>query len=225
LTKFIHAIDLDNPHPCWNLRIGGKLQTPNFIASIDRGISETYRSIGNISIEELRRIGPYGNIVTPRAGSVLIKAAMLRNNRSYLDGYGYEIRVSEDARTEVLRLADQELEFERVRRIVNNNYVSRISCLWLAERNEQGRAHIKSMLGEHIYILDVAVTVNMALTRVDTAWFDAYWVDPREEYIQGYWSQLPFGNTPKWEYLFDGELSIEDRAQLAHVVKNGNIHW
>jgi len=47
LTKFIHAIDLDNPHPCWNLRVGGKLQTPNFIASIDRGISETYRSMGH----------------------------------------------------------------------------------------------------------------------------------------------------------------------------------
>jgi hypothetical protein len=81
------------------------------------------------------------------------------------------------------------------------------------------------MLGEHIYILDVAITVNLALTRVDTTWFDAYSADPKEEFIHGYWSQSPFGHTPKWEHLLDGEISIENAAQLEHIVKNGNIHW
>jgi len=222
--KFIHAIDLDNPHPCWNLRISGRLQTPNYMAIIDRGIAETYRPIESISIEELREIGPYENVVTPRTGNVLIKAAALRNHKSYLDGYGREVLVSTDSRTELLRLADQELKFERVRRIVNNSHVSRIACLWLAERSEQGRAHVKSMLGEHIYVLDVAITVNLALTRVDTAWFDAYWTDPREEFIHGYWSQSPFGNTPNWEHLLDGEVKIEDTTQWEHVKKNGNIY-
>lgn len=137
--QFIHAIDLDNPHPCWNLRISGRLQTPNCMAAIDRGIAETYRPIGSISIDELRETGPYGNVVTPRTGHVLIKAAALRNHNSYLDGYGREVLVSTDSRTEILKLADQELEFERVRRIVNNSHVSRIACLWLAERSDQGR--------------------------------------------------------------------------------------
>lgn len=137
--KYVHAIDLGNPHPCWNLRVsGGRLQTPNFIARIDSGIAETHRHIGNISLEELRTVGPQGNVVTPRTGHVLMKAAMLRNHVSHLDGYGQEVLVSPETRNELLRLADQELEFERVRRVAGGNLVSRISCLWLAERNEQG---------------------------------------------------------------------------------------
>lgn len=150
--KYVHAIDLDNPHPCWNLRVsGGRLQTPNFIARIDVGIAETHRPIGNISLEELRTIGPQGSVVTPRTGHVLMKAAMLRNHASHLDGYGREVLVSPETRNELLRLADQELEFERVRRAVGGNLVSRISCLWLAERNEHGISHVRSMLGNHVY--------------------------------------------------------------------------
>ncbi len=224
--KYVHAIDLGNPHPCWNLRVsGGRLQTPNFIARIDSGIAETHRHIGNISLEELRTVGPQGNVVTPRTGHVLMKAAMLRNHVSHLDGYGQEVLVSPETRNELLRLADQELEFERVRRVAGGNLVSRISCLWLAERNEQGISHVRSMLGDHVYFLDVAITCNLALTRTDTSWFDAYWNEPREEFAQGYWSQSPFGNTPNWEYLLDGEIVVENPEQLAHVINNGNIQW
>lgn len=224
--NYIHAIDLDNPLPCWNLRVsGGRLQTPNLVAQIDSGIAETYRSIGCVSLEELRAAGPYGNVVTPRTGNVLIKAAVLRNHGSYLDGYDREVLVSPETRNELLKLADQELEFERVRRAVGEALVSRISCLWLAERNERGISHIKSMLGDHVYILDVAVTCSLALTRVDTNWFDAYWKDPREEFARGYWSQLPYGDKPNWEYLLDGEISISKPEQLAYVIKHGNIRW
>jgi hypothetical protein len=224
--KYVHAIDLNNPHPCWNLRVsGGKLITPNLLALIDHGIAGTYRPVGTISIEELRAVGPYGNVVTPRTGQVLIKAAMLRNSPSYLDGYNQEVFVLPESRSNILRRADQELEFERVRRTVDTSLVSRISCLWLAERNEQGISHVKSMLGSDVYILDVAIICSLALTRVDTSWFDAYWKEPRIEFAEGYWSQSPFDDSPRWEYLLDGAIAVENPDHLAHVISKGNIQW
>lgn len=224
--KYVHAIDLDNPHPCWNLRIsGGRLLTPDLSARLDPGAAETYRPIGSIPIEELHSVGPYGNAVTPRAGYVLIRAAALRNNKSYLDGYGHEISISPESRCHLLRMADQELEFERVRRAVNKSLVSRISCLWLAERNEQGISHIREMLGGHVFILDVAIETCLALTRVDTSWFDAYWREPREEFAEGYWSQSQFSDNPRWEYLLEGSIVIENPAHLEQVVSKGNIQW
>ncbi|CAG0986242.1 hypothetical protein ANRL4_02189 [Anaerolineae bacterium] len=140
-----------------------------------------------------------------------------------VNGYGEEVLVSDETRQFLLKSSEVELEFERVRRLVSPNSVSRLSCIWLAERTPEGEQHIKDMLGHDVYILNVRITTALNLSRVDTAWFDQYWHEDKSEYIERYWSGQPQSGTPKWEYLLDGEIQVEDQQQLEFVKRNGNI--
>ena len=221
--KYIHAIDLDNFYPCLNLRNDGKLRTPNFIAAIDSGFAAAHHPIEQVSIDDLRKNGPRQCGVTPRTGSAIIKAAILRRGQKMVNGYGKEILVTDETREFLMKCSDVELEFERVRREVSPNSVSRLSCLWLAERTPDGEQHIKNMLGNNIYILNVCVTRALNISRADTGWFDAYWDEGRPEYIVNYLSGEFFSSSLKWEYLLDGEIKVEDAEQLEYIKEHGTV--
>ena len=218
---YIHAIDLDNFYPCWNLKIDGKLRTPNYLAAIDPGLAKNHRNIDSYTIDELREYGPQDCGLTPRTIHSILKAAILRKGHKIVDGYDREILVSEESRNSIIEQADIELNFERVRRKYPNQQVSRLSCIWLAEHSEAGREHIKNMLGKDIYILSVRISNQLSLSKVDTAWFDAYCESHNSDFIDGYWSGASFSEHPKWEYLLDGEIEIENPDQLAYIKSNG----
>jgi hypothetical protein len=220
LMEFIHAIDLDNFYTCHNLSIDGKLRTPNFLALIDAGISETHKTIDSISIEDLKIYGPQEcGVVTPRTCDAILIAAMLRSGQKMVNGFGEETLVSDDRRKFLLKSSEVELAFERVRRSISPQSVSRLSCIWLAERTPEGEQHIKVMLGPKVCVLKVRITSALNFSRTDTAWFDQYWQEDKPEYVARYWSGVPQSETPKWEYLLDGEIEVEDQQQL-EIVKN-----
>jgi hypothetical protein len=221
--KFIHAIDLDNFYPCWNLRISGRLQTPNYMALIDPGLAENHKPVDYVSIDELRAWGIQNSSLTPRSGELVQKAAILRTYQRMMNGYGEEILISDEERKLLFRKSDAELEFERERRAMPSAKVSRLSCLWLAERTLEGAQHLRNMLGDKIYILNVQITGQLNLSRVDTSWYDAYGEEADAKYIERYWSGEPHSATAKWEYLLDGEIQVEGQEQLDYVKQHGNI--
>jgi len=219
--SFIHAIELKDFYPCRNLTVSGCLWSPNYLAVIDQGIGQVHRTINEFSIEQLRMKGPQSCGVTPRTASAIIKASFIRRGEKLYDGYGEEILLSEQEKQWILKASEVELGFEEIRRAQFPYRVSRLSCLWLAERTEAGKAHIRAMLGEDVFILDVRLGQILNLSRADTKWFDLYWEETRDEYIWKYWSGEPCGDVSSWEYLLDGEIIADNEEQIEFIRNHG----
>lgn len=65
----------------------------------------------------------------------------------------------------------------------------------------------------------------MELKRFDSSLIDLYINDPREEYIEKYWSgQSYIKESPKWEYLLEGTIEITNQNErfdlCSYVEKN-----
>ena len=219
--SFIHAIDLKDFYPCRNLIVSGYLWSPNYLAVIDQGIGQVHRTINEFSIEQLRREGPQSCGVTPRTARAIIKASLIRRGEKLYDGYGEEILLSEQEKQWILKASEVELRFEEIRRAQFSYRVSRLSCLWLAERTEAGKAHSRAMFGEDVFILDVRLGQTLNLSRADTTWFDFYWKELRDEYIGKYWSGAPCGDVSSWEYLLDGEIIADNEQQIEFIRNHG----
>lgn len=219
--NFIHGVDLENWHLCWNLSLNGQLISPNYLAVIDSGIAAVQKPIEVFSIDELKLGDCQVGVITPRSALVLVKAAVLRSGQKMANGYGEVINISGDERSRILKMSDVELRFEEVRRNQYPDKVSRLSCLWVAERTNDGLAHLKQMFGPKIYIADVRIAAALKLTRADTYWFDEYWTHGQEEAIQRYWQGDASLGNPTWEYLLDGALALEDQSQLDYIKANG----
>lgn len=197
--------------------------SPNAMAVADAGIKEVHRRIDDTSIEELARGLHPPSAVTPRAAGQIVRAGILRQGLQIANGFNEIELMSEDTRRAILHESDVELTFERVRREVAPNAVSRLSCLYLAERSADGEAMLRKMLGEKVYILKVRLSFSLRLTRVDSAWFDGFF-DPTTstlDDIRMYWQGAEKPGGARWEYLFDGELEIDNQAQIDHVRKYG----
>jgi len=217
--SFIHAIDLKDFYPCRNLTVSGCLWSPNYLAVIDPGIGQAHRTISEFSIEQLRMGGLQPCGLTPRTASSIIKASHITRGERLCDGHGQEIILSQHEKQWILKASEVELRFEEIRRAQFPDRVSRLSCLWLAERTEAGKAHVVAMFGEDVFILDVRLGRTLNLCRADTTWFELYWREVRDDCIEKYWSGMPYGDLSSWEYLLDGEI-IADNAQQIEFIRN-----
>lgn len=184
------------------------------------GIGRSQKKIDSHPIDDLRNGKAQLGAVTPRLVAVGIEAALLRNDIKIIDGYGREILYSEEGRAEKIKRADIELEFEHYRRQHYPEKVSRLTCIYLAERTEAGVNLIHSMLGPEVEILDVKSSFCLDITKADVSWYDRYALNPKQEYIENYWSGTQFSEREAWEYLFDGCIEIEDESLLM-VLNNG----
>ena len=219
--EFIHAIDLRNWFPCYNLALSGRLISPNALALLDKGVGEIHRLIDDTPLEDLALGLHPPSAVTPRATGEIIRAGILRQGMKIANGFNEVELMSEKTKQDALRCSDVELTFERIRREVAPNAVSRLSCLYLAERSEDGEAMLRTMLGEDIYILRVRLVFNLRLTKVDASWFDGFFDSNDVEDVHRYWQGLEKSGGKRWEYLFDGVLEVEDPVQIEFVRKHG----
>ncbi|WP_018994878.1 hypothetical protein [Thioalkalivibrio sp. ALJ2] len=218
---FIHAIDLDNWYPCHNLALSGRLVSPNALAFVDKGIGEVHEFIDDVPLEVLAKGVHPPSIVTPRAAGEIVRAGILRQGMKIANGLNEVELMSEGTKQDALRSSDVELTFERIRREIAPRAVSRFSCLYLAERSEQGEAMLRAMLGPNVYVLRVRPTLTLRLTRVDAAWFDGFFDSNDIEDVRRYWQGQEKPGGQNWEYLFDGVLEVEDPTQLEYVRKHG----
>lgn len=220
--EFIHAIDLRDWYPCHNLALSGRLISPNALALLDKGVGEIHRSIDDTPLEDLAMGLHPPSAVTPRAAGEVIRGGILRQGLKIANGFNEVELMSEETRLHALRSSDVELTFERIRREVAPNAVSRLSCLYLAERSADGEAMLRGMLGRNIYILQVRPIVTLRLTKADAAWFDGFFDSNDVEDVRRYWNSLPKPDGEDWEYLFDGVLKVENPAQIEYVRKHGS---
>lgn len=73
-----------------------------------------------------------------------------------------------------------------------------------------------------LWLMKVTVPAAIRFTRADTRWFDAYWKERRDDYIDGYWSGRPYSaNEYRWEYLVEGVLKLSRDKQLTKLRQEG----
>lgn len=218
---FVHGVNLTNPYVCHNLALTGKLMSPNALALIAQGIAASQSRIESLPMDVLRRGTATNFAPTPRAANSLIIGGMLERGEKLYDGYGHPVLMSGETQQWHRNVFRTEMVFEERRRIVAPTAVSRLSCLWMAERTSAGTKHIQAMLGSDMYLIDVKIVLQIGLTRVDTQWFDKYCEDPKVEFADRYWTgdRCPLGET--WEYLLDGVLALEREDQRAYIKDHG----
>jgi hypothetical protein len=195
--------------------------SPNALAFLDKGIGEVHQFVDDTPLEDLAKGFRSPSVVTPRAAGEIIRAGILRQGMKIANGFNEVELMSEDTKQDALRSSDVEITFERVRREVAPSAVSRISCLYLAERSEKGEAMLRTMLGRNAYILRVRPMLTLRFTQVDAAWFDGFFDSNDIEDVCRYWQGLEKPGGKNWEYLFDGVLEVEDPMQIEFVRKYG----
>lgn len=214
--SFIHALNLRNFFACHNISLDGSLWTPNLMGLVDEGLRATHRHINEISIEELRSTGPYGNVLAPRVATYLIPGAIWVAGQALVNGYGQEVQISEGKKTNMIEMRDAELAFEVGRRRYAPNSTSRFSCIWLAENSPEGEAVLRHMFGNSsdILIVPMTITHELSLSRADARWFEEYCYSPSEKKVENYWKEIPHPDGSRWEWMLDGRVELSSTKDL-----------
>jgi hypothetical protein len=218
---FLHGINLDDDILVYNLGVSkGRLVTTDMLGLTDPGLAETYRRIADIPIEELASAGLEGNVLSPRAAKYVIPAAILNGGQEIVDGHGRGWEISEGRKRRIVETSDIEMAFEEGRRRFAPAAPSRLSCIWLAEDSDTGRAVILSMI-PGAYVCYVRVEFCLGVKVADAGWFDDYMNHADHKYIESYWTGAmhPRHSTP--EILVDGVLQLTDPSQLEHIKRFG----
>ena len=220
--RYIHGVDLSNGYPCWNLSLSGRLFSPDFLAAVDPGVAECHRSIRDSPMELLEQGKTPQGAYTPRGLWFITAAAKIRRGEHKEWGARSPSHFSDAEIDRIGKMGSVELEFERQRRRVAPDAVSRLSCLYVAEDTETGCAHIRRMLGEGIHILRVTIPFALRVTKCDTNWFDAYWNNPDRTFVERYWAGEPYDRArATWEFLVDGIIEADDPEGMQYLREHG----
>jgi len=219
--SYLHAINLSNWYPCWNLSLCGRLMAPDFSAICDNGLRGAHTSVRDTSIEFLRAKGLPQGTMTPRAAWYVWAAALIRRGGHVGIGMDNTKWLPRDKMDRILDLGEIELELEKCRRYVNPDAASRLCSLWVAEDSDAGEAHIRAMLGSDVFVPRVCVPAAIRFTQVDTTWFDLYCRTRRNEYAANYWNGTPAGDVPTWEFLVEGCIEATDSEGLEYIRRHG----
>jgi hypothetical protein len=220
---FIHGINLNDWYPCWNLALCGRLYSPDFAALCDPGLAESHRCVKDLSIQALKQSGTPMGVLSPRTSWYVWAAAIIRSGGHVGIGNIDTNWLQKEEMDKIVLIGDIELAFEETRRNIAPNAVSRLACIYVAENTFIGQEHIRSMLGPNILILKVTIPNATGVSKVDTSWFDKYCDDPNQKYIEQYWQAVALNsNVPKWEYLVDGVIEVNDPQGLEKIRKQGD---
>ena len=217
---FLHGVDLKNGVLVHNIGVAGRLLTVDFLGVVDPNLARTHRTIGSIPIPELASTGPYENAVSPRSAGYLIPAAILDSGQKIVNGFGEPRQLTPGQEQRLIETRNIELKFEEGRRLIAPTAPSRLSCIWLAENSDAGRAVILSML-PNAYITAVRVEHCAAAAIADANWFDDYLNFPKPDFIENYWKGKIHPKISMPEILVDGQVTFTDPQQLAYIKENG----
>jgi hypothetical protein len=220
--NFIHGVDLNDGYPCWNLSLSGTLISPDFLAAVDAGVQACHRSLRDTDIGLIEKGQMPPGAYTPRGIWFIQAAAQIRAGAHKEWSAMSNAHFSDLEAERIAKMGAAELAFERGRREISPNSVSRLSCLYLADDTIVGREHLKRMLGPSIHILKMSIPLAIRVTRCDTTWFDDYWDKPDRKLIDDYWNGVAQDTvSPTWEYLLDGMIRANDPDGIAFLIKNG----
>lgn len=125
-----------------------------------------------------------------------------------------------------MRVAQLEIDFERVRREISQFLPSRLSSIFLASDNVEGRVMLKNVFfnrKKNFIIEKVKITHQFIFFKADYRWIEEYEKSKKEIYIYKYWLGEAFDSNPSYEYLLEGKielLSQEARKIIEKALKS-----
>ncbi|OGD66646.1 hypothetical protein A3F08_03090 [Candidatus Berkelbacteria bacterium RIFCSPHIGHO2_12_FULL_36_9] len=189
---FLHGVDLSDWLPCHNLRLCNFLSSPNS-TDFNANKSRQHNPITNGTIDELRRRVVPSGFLQPRFAKIV-------NNNS---------------------LWNLEIDVEETRRKYNPKAPSRLSCLYLSENSEKGRAMIKNMFPQY-KAFTVKITHLNSIHLADINWFDEFIISRNLDLLRKYWAGEP-SKKPRWEFLLDGRIEFIDKDELDIIRQYGAV--
>jgi hypothetical protein len=220
---YLHGININDWYPCWNLSLSGSLFSPDYVAQVDSAISQLHTSLRDVSINELRNKDDIPGMPTPRGYWYISAAASIRNGERIGIGVENTQWLSQQETERILKISEIELRFEEIRRKIMKDAASRLTSLYLAECNSFGEDHIRNMLGNNdLYIFPVTIPKAFRVTKVDTHWFDQYYLTKNIHDIDNYWLSGPYDeDNPTWEYLVERIIQIKDKKDQVYIQEHG----
>jgi hypothetical protein len=218
---FYHGIDFDGEeswYPRLNLLNSVALYTPDYIAYVEPNLGRAHVSIHDQEIEDIRSRGFCGSgAITPRVGKYVWGTSIIRSGYHLFGGGIKPTQLTPEEEADILELSDIEIKFEEIRRQVNPNAASRLSCIFVADNKQ----NIKRMFNQNsnISIFEVSIPSAIRFTKADTRWYEEYCTNHDEKYIENYWNGIPFEtDSDTWEYLVDGIIKANDQRKLQYVI-------
>lgn len=214
---FFHGVNLNDWVVVNNLRVSnGKLLSTEFGGLVDPGLAETYRPIGSVPIDELATGWVEGNVASPRLGRFLYPAGVLKFDGEVVDEQGVPWPNTAAARRRIIETANAEIVFEATRRELAPEAPSRLTCIWLAEGSDAGRAVIQSMLRD-TFICKLHVPFCLQYTVADAGWFDDYLNHADSRYTENYWLRVKHPRHSLPEILVEGIVQLTEQSEIDHI--------
>jgi hypothetical protein len=213
---FYHGVILSGEYGWYaalNILESGMLQTPNYVAYWDPNFASRHCSAKHQNIKDLKYKGQNLGGLTPTAMNYINIASGIREGLNIQKG---TIRFTADQEKRIIDRSRIEIKFEIERRKYAKNAVSRLECVYVADKEST----IKEMFNYHPDLLIFKVKIAEALnyTQVDSKWYDEYYKTRTKKYIKKYWTgQGHDENISNWEYLVDGLIIIDDIKHLAYL--------
>ena len=219
MDDYIYFIDLDDYFLCRNLA------NTKMLTSVFPVHYQTYKTLHPIYELDLDKVlfdekesqigfsSPRFNYITlANWHNNGLKIGFKENDKFYF--------YSDTEISRVLRVAELEIEFERVRRQVNQFLPSRLSAIYLANDNLDGRTMLKNMFykkKKNFLIEKFKITHQMLFHKADYRWIEEYEKDKKEIYIYKYWLGIDYDSFPSHEYLLEGQIEIQSQEALEKI--------
>jgi hypothetical protein len=213
---FYHGVILSGEYGWYaalNVLESGMLQTPNYIAYWDPNFASRHCSARYQDIRSLKYNGQNIGGLTPTALHYINIASGIREGLHIRKG---AIKLAKDQERGIIDRSKIEIKFEMERRKYAKNAVSRLECLYVADKESV----IKEMFNYHpdLVILKVKIAEALNCTRVDPKWYEGYRQTRTKKYIKKYWTGQTYNEgILNWEYLVDGLIIIDDTKNLAYL--------
>ena len=224
-SEYIYLIDLDEYLLCRNLAKANCIISPFLIHY------KTYKKIHPIYYLDLNKVlfdkkESQIGFSSPRFYYITLanwynnglKIGYKENNKFHL--------YSENEINKILRVAQIEIEFEKIRRKINPLLPSRLSSIFLANDDFDGRTMLKNMFfnrKKNFIIEKVKITHKFLFFKADYRWIVEYEKEKEEIYIYKYWLGENYDSIPSYEYLLEGRielLSNEGKTKVIEALNN-----
>lgn len=218
LSGYVHGVRVSADERRWNIALAGTLISADAAAAAEDWSTDQHMPVRNVPIEVLRQAHSIVGALESR-GIALIQASMLRAGVNVGWGvppYPFAPMTSEQQEA-VLGQAEFELRLEGTRREKSPGAPSRLSCIWIADDDVEGRNYVHELVGIDAFLLPVQITFALRLARLDIRWLSGDVSGLADEQLLGYWSGAPSSDQPLWETPVDGAIRCTDDHELQRL--------
>lgn len=221
MKDFIYFVDLDSFLVCLNLASTNAITSPSIMY---REQFQKDHPVYEVDLDQMLTDPDSlsASFISPRMESVIL---------SYWNNHGLKIGIglqdpkwmSEEQIGKINRLAEVEIAFEKGRRQIDSSLPSRLTCIYLAEKNIKGKIMLQHTFPDKRNFTIVPVRINHfdRLHKADSKWILEYKNTRDISAIESYWRGAIFDEQPEYEYLVDGQVELIDIADREHIRQYG----